>query len=110
MHQDAVPAVHALTLATAPREYIPTGWVHASLACASEYVCFAFLPSDVQGPLFSAMEKAHEDVSMLAHIADFLIFLSVCQTRVSLFPKIKSIGGLCSLESVSFMHSGGAYH
>lgn len=49
------------------------GSVHAPLACVSKYVCFAFLSSDRQGPLLSAMEKALEDVSTLAHIAYVLI-------------------------------------
>lgn len=62
-------------MATAPSVCIPTGSVHAPLACVSEYVCFAFLLSDGQGPLLSALEKAHEDVNKVAHIADFLVFL-----------------------------------
>lgn len=55
------PAVHAFVMATAPHVFVPTGLVHAPLACVSEYVCFAFLLSDGQGALLSALEKAHED-------------------------------------------------
>lgn len=36
-----------------------------------------FSRQTADSPLFSAVEKAHEDVSMLVHISYFLIFLSL---------------------------------
>jgi hypothetical protein len=61
------------------------------------------------------MEKAQEDVSMLAHMADFLIF-SVCSSNKSQsFPEDRKYRwSVYSGVSGAFMHSGifsaGAYH